>query len=157
VNRRNFLKSLSLSVLAFLGRKPKLPWSDTAEITTHEVPTKGDSFVAGSRVHIYAPKQFDDVPNEFAWGRLINRLYSLGYVAGVGDNRFEPFRAITNAEMSVLLVRAKFGPHYQPPEMGDWQETWITEAVKHDLILPAWNPEGAVTRANVGTMMGLLV
>ncbi|MDO4269930.1 MAG: S-layer homology domain-containing protein [Eubacteriales bacterium] len=48
---------------------------------------------------------FKDVPEHIWYERAVNTLASLGIVNGVGNDKFEPERAITRAEFSAIAVR----------------------------------------------------
>lgn len=48
---------------------------------------------------------FHDVPADAWYAPAVNTLASLGIITGVGDNRYEPDRAITRAEFTVIAMR----------------------------------------------------
>ena len=64
-----------------------------------------------------SPTVFVDVPTDHPFARWINALFDAGITAGCASSpaRYCPESAVTRAQMAVLLLRAKYGPGYQPP------------------------------------------
>ncbi len=58
---------------------------------------------------------FSDVPASGFAAAWIERLAAEGITAGCGGGLFCPNLAVTRAQMTVFLLRAKFGPTYVPP------------------------------------------
>ncbi len=99
---------------------------------------------------------FVDVQGDAVWARAIRDLSVQGYVRGRGDNRFEPEAGITEAEMSVLLLRASHGPDYLPPSSGgEWWQDWNRAASAEGLMAVIQDPDAPATRAEVATLMWL--
>jgi len=84
-------------------------------------------------------KVFDDVPSTHPAYRSIGRLGGEGYVAGCQTEppKFCPNRAMTRAEIAVLIVRAVNGATYEPPApvglypdvpVDFWGAKWIEDA-----------------------------
>jgi S-layer homology domain len=97
---------------------------------------------------------FVDVQGNAVWAQAVLELESHGYVAGRGEDRFEPGAAMTQAEMSVLLLRASHGPDYQPPAYGgEWWQGWAHEAAAEGLMDEIQQPDLPATRAEVATLM----
>ncbi len=48
---------------------------------------------------------FDDVADDAWYAEAVNTLASLGIVEGVGNNQFDPERAITRAEFTTIAMR----------------------------------------------------
>jgi len=48
--------------------------------------------------------QFDDVAADAWYSKAVNTMASLGKVSGVGDNKYEPNRAITRAEFATIAA-----------------------------------------------------
>jgi hypothetical protein len=99
---------------------------------------------------------FDDVAGSATWTMAIRDLADQGYVHGRSPGKFEPGATVTQAEMSVLLLRAEYGPDYQPPPSnGEWWEGWVQQAEYEGLMAPTSNPSAPATRGEVATLMWL--
>ena len=48
---------------------------------------------------------FSDVPADAWYSEAVKTLATLGMINGVGENRFEPDRAITRAEFTAIAMR----------------------------------------------------
>jgi hypothetical protein len=99
---------------------------------------------------------FVDVQGNAVWAHAVQDLAQQGFVRGRAENRFEPEAAITEAEMSVLLLRASHGPDYLPPSQGgEWWQDWNREAALEGLMREIQQPDLPATRAEVATLMWL--
>ena len=113
---------------------------------------------------------FADVPrSHFAW-RYVEALYAQGLAGGCATNplRFCPDLAVTRAQMSVFLLRARLGPAYVPPAaVGIFQDVppsdpfarWIEDLVNRGVAAgcssspPLFCPARAVTRAQAAPFL----
>ena len=95
---------------------------------------------------------FTDVP---AWAEgYVNLAASLGIVAGVGDNRFDPDAPVTTAQATLMLCRA-LGYFQNQAEFGsDWALAAVTRGTKLGLFgdLRLATHEG-LTRDNVAQLV----
>lgn len=110
---------------------------------------------------------FADVPADHWAYELIHRARALGLVTGF-ENRFEPDRAVTRAEMAVMLQRfLQLPPPVSPLEFPDmeapelaWARPAVSTLAANDLLrgYPGglFNPYGTATRAELATVLSRL-
>ena len=96
----------------------------------------------------------------------IEALAGEGITSGYGDGTFRPDNGVTRAEISIFLLRAKYGTGYAPPPpdggifsdvAGHWAEAWIEVLAEEGIT--AGHPDGtyrpklAVTRAEMAVFL----
>jgi len=109
---------------------------------------------------------FNDVPINHWAGKWIEQLAREEITGGCGNGNFCPDRPITKAEMSIFLLRAKYGNAYTPdPAVGVfedvpanyWAAAWIEqeaiEGIGYTCDIALYCPGESVSRA----MMALLL
>lgn len=84
-----------------------------------------------------APPIFADVPAEHWAASFIERLSNAGVTGGCGSGNFCPNKQISRAEMAVLLLTARHGTAYSPPDAtgtvfadvpaNHWAARWIEQ------------------------------
>ncbi len=108
---------------------------------------------------------FTDIEGHWAedW---IEALAQEGITSGYGDGTFRPDNGVTRAEISIFLLRAKYGSEYSPPPpdgglfsdiAGHWAEAWI-EALSEEGITAGYpdgtyRPQFAATRAEMAVFL----
>ena len=115
---------------------------------------------------------FNDVPQDSNTGQAIENLWQRGWVAGVSEEPplFEPNRAMSRAEISVLLVQAEEGPKFTPPmrsglpsdvDINAWYASWVGYSLWGGLqdLMPdgLFHPDDAATRSDVASLVHLLL
>ena len=85
---------------------------------------------------------FNDVPvNAFA-ANFIERLYADRITAGCGNNNYCPNATVARDQMSVFLLRAKYGAGYSPPPatglfsdvpQSHWAAPWIEQLAREGI------------------------
>ncbi|SHH11892.1 S-layer homology domain-containing protein [Thermosyntropha lipolytica DSM 11003] len=106
----------------------------------------------------------DDVP----WAKeAITDLVAKGIIKGVGENRFEPNRTITRAELASLLVRIKGGEKtegravFRDVREGDWFYYEVNSAYQRGIIKGypdgTFLPRREVSRKEAAVMMAALI
>jgi len=111
---------------------------------------------------------FADVSPHMNSYSAIKELRDEGWVVGIGGNQFKPWDTLTRAEIAVMIVRAKHGPKYKPPNAQGvipdvpasyWGAKWIEQAVKEGMDL-YWDgnfyPREAARRADMAVLVWLL-
>ena len=86
---------------------------------------------------IHIGSSFSDVLAEDQFYFFVESLFHSGITGGCGAGVFCPGASVTRAQMAVFLVKAKFGPGYQPipasgtvfndVHAGDFAASWIEE------------------------------
>ncbi|MBL0348694.1 S-layer homology domain-containing protein [Candidatus Villigracilis affinis] len=103
---------------------------------------------------------FTDIPADYWAAAWIEQLALEGITAGCGDANYCPENAITRAEMSIFLLRSKFGNTYTPAAATGttfndvpadyWAASWIEQLALMQVTSGCGNggfcPEGQVTR-----------
>jgi hypothetical protein len=104
---------------------------------------------------------FRDVGTEYWAWRFVESLYRFGVTSGCGNGNFCPTQTVTREQMSVFMLRAKYGPGYLPPKavgayvdvsVSHWAAGWIEQAAREGIIAPCkpstrmFCPSTAVTR-----------
>ena len=108
---------------------------------------------------------FGDISGHWAeaW---IEDLYEEGMTGGFPDGTYRPENQVTRAEMSVFLMKGKYGSSFTPPASGGgafndvaghWAEDWI-EQLKEEGITSgypdgSYRPENPVNRAEIAVFM----
>lgn len=87
----------------------------------------------------FAATPFTDVSEDHWASANIQRAYTLGIVTGVGDNRFAPDTAVTNAEFATLMTRAFYpgvieGYNAFYGESSTWWTPYIESAYAKSLL-----------------------
>ncbi|MBK7319521.1 LamG-like jellyroll fold domain-containing protein [Candidatus Villigracilis affinis] len=110
---------------------------------------------------------FTDVPTNYWAADWIEQLAEEGITVGCGNGNYCPGSAITRAEMSIFLLRSKFGnTHTPPPATGTtfndvpadyWAASWIEQLAFMEITSGCGNgnfcPEGLVTRAEMAVFL----
>jgi len=105
--------------------------------------------------------KFDDVPENVWYSTAVNTLASLGRVAGVGNNKFDPNRLITRAEFATIAAGfAKDVENYfefdDVPE-GNWAYRGVTVSAVNGWICGVgdnkFDPNRPITRAEAATIV----
>ncbi len=113
---------------------------------------------------------FVDVSKDRNTFEAIDGLRKEGWIAGRSTNpsMFYPGSAMTRAEISVLVVKAKYGTDTKPPkptgsipdvDVNYWGARWIEHALNNELVdlFPDGNfyPRQQATRADVASLLWL--
>ncbi|MBI5954480.1 MAG: Ig-like domain repeat protein [Chloroflexi bacterium] len=109
---------------------------------------------------------FADVPVTHWAAAWIKQLVVEGATAGCGGGNFCPDKAVTRAELSVLLLRTKYGTSYTPPSatglftdvpVGHWAAAWVEQLVAEGVTAGCGSgkycPNQFVTRAQVAVFL----
>jgi hypothetical protein len=101
---------------------------------------------------------FSDVPSGEVWGDAIKHICSDGYMHGKAGDTFDPYAPLTRAEAAVIMMRIEHGTDYVPENNeGEWWAKWVSEAVSEGLMDAVKNPDSPATRADIATIVWLLV
>jgi hypothetical protein len=109
---------------------------------------------------------FADVPVTHWAAAWIKQLAAEGITAGCGGGKFCPDKAVTRAELAVMLLRAKYGTSYAPPAavglfadvpVGHWAAAWVEQLVDEGVTAGCgggrYCPNGFVTRAEIAVFL----
>jgi uncharacterized repeat protein (TIGR03803 family) len=109
---------------------------------------------------------FGDVPCPSLFADWIEQLASEGITAGCGVGNYCPDAAVTRAQMSVFLLKAKHGSGYAPPACGgvfgdvacpslfaDWIEQLAAEHITGGCGGGNYCPDGPNTRAQMAVFL----
>lgn len=105
---------------------------------------------------------FQDVPADAWYAEAVHTLASIGIVAGVGNGRFEPDRAITRAEFSAIAVRfakeaAEHPVSFQDVPESYWAYEYISTAAAYGWVTGVGNdlfaPYDNITRAQAAVIV----
>jgi hypothetical protein len=109
---------------------------------------------------------FADVPVAHWAAAWIKQLAAEGVTAGCGGGKFCPDKAVTRAELAVLLLRTKYGTSYTPPSatglftdvpVGHWAAAWVEQLVAEGVTAGCgggkYCPNQFVTRASVAVFL----
>jgi hypothetical protein len=86
---------------------------------------------------------FHDVSASHWAGSFIESLYRAGVTSGCGGGNFCPTWIVNREQMSVFLLKAKYGSSYLPPgpvgifadvPVGHWAAPWIEQAAREGII-----------------------
>lgn len=111
---------------------------------------------------------FRDVPAQYWAAAWIERLAAEGYTQGCGNGNYCPDSSLSRAEMAIFLLRAKFGPNFQPaPATGNrfldvpasyWAAAWIERLASEGITQGCGDgtrycPVDLVTRAEMAIFL----
>ena len=109
---------------------------------------------------------FQDVPADAWYADAVNTLASLGIITGVGDDRYEPDRAITRAEFTVIAMRFAKLPAggqniFSDVSAEDWYYEQVVGAVAYGWIGGysdgTFRPKETITRAEVTAIVNRML
>ncbi len=109
---------------------------------------------------------FQDVPADAWYADAVNTLASLGIITGVGDGRYEPDRAITRAEFTVIAMRFAKLPAggqniFSDVSAEDWYYEQVVGAVAYGWIGGysdgTFRPKETITRAEVTAIVNRML
>ena len=109
---------------------------------------------------------FQDVPADAWYTDAVNTLASLGIITGVGDGRYEPDRAITRAEFTVIAMRFAKLPAggqniFSDVSAEDWYYEQVVGAVAYGWIGGysdgTFRPKETITRAEVTAIVNRML
>ncbi len=91
------------------------------------------------------------------WETSVDEMLDEGWVVGKAPGFFDEHAPMTQAEMAVVLVRAKYGLETDLGAGETWWANWVAKAVEDGLMEPIVHPDSPATRAQVVTLMELLL
>ena len=109
---------------------------------------------------------FQDVPADAWYADAVNTLASLGIITGVGDGHYEPDRAITRAEFTVIAMRFAKLPAggqniFSDVSAEDWYYEQVVGAVAYGWIGGysdgTFRPKETITRAEVTAIVNRML
>lgn len=109
---------------------------------------------------------FSDVASDAWYAKAVHTLGSLGVIAGVGDGKFAPERAITRAEFTVIAMRfAELDTSgeniFTDVSESDWFYDHVVGAIKYGWITGysdgRFGPYDTITRAQVTTIVNRML
>lgn len=110
--------------------------------------------------------QFSDVSDDAWYATAVNTLASLGILKGVGEDKYDPTRAISRAEFAAIATRfAKINLEGSTPfddvSDADWYYNAVLTAVNYGWINGygdnTFRPHNTVTRAEVTTIVNRML
>lgn len=110
--------------------------------------------------------RFTDVPDDAWYATAVNTLASLGILKGVGEDKYDPTRAISRAEFAAIATRfAKVNLEGSTPfedvSDTDWYYNAVLTAVNYGWINGygdnTFRPYNTVTRAEVTTIVNRML
>lgn len=110
--------------------------------------------------------RFTDVPDDAWYATAVNTLASLGILKGVGEDKYDPTRAISRAEFAAIATRfAKVNLEGSTPfddvSDADWYYNAVLTAVNYGWINGygdnTFRPHNTVTRAEVTTIVNRML
>lgn len=110
--------------------------------------------------------QFSDVSDDAWYATAVNTLASLGILKGVGEDKYDPTRAISRAEFAAIATRfAKVNLEGSTPfddvSDADWYYNAVLTAVNYGWINGygdnTFRPHNTVTRAEVTTIVNRML
>lgn len=110
--------------------------------------------------------RFTDVPDDAWYSTAVNTLASLGILKGVGEDKYDPTRAISRAEFAAIATRfAKVNLEGSTPfddvSDADWYYNAVLTAVNYGWINGygdnTFRPYNTVTRAEVTTIVNRML
>jgi hypothetical protein len=112
---------------------------------------------------------FADIPSDYWAVDSIEKLYQNGVTQGCGTNPliYCPENSTTRAQMSIFLLRSKYGGSYTPPpatgtafadvSAGYWAAAWIEQLVAEGITSGCgggnYCPDSEVTRAQMAVFL----
>ena len=109
---------------------------------------------------------FEDVDDGAWYSGAVNTLASLGIINGVGNNRYEPERAITRAEFTAIAMRFAKAPaggetRFTDVHESDWFYADVAGAVQYGWIEGygdgTFRPGSSITRAEVTAIVNRML
>ena len=108
---------------------------------------------------------FNDVADSAWYAEAVNTLASLGIVNGVGDNTFDPNRAIKRSEFAAICARfaeaATGGAAFTDVPASHWAYSYITTCATYGWITGyedgTFRPDRAISRAEAATMVNRML
>mgnify|MGYP001264835625 CR=1 FL=1 len=162
LRRFGAMAGLSLAVVVGTGSPPSLTVAGTA--AEGAAPRRALGRAVSATV-------FADVPEGHPFQVFVERLYELGVTAGCATDplRYCPDDPVTRAQMSVFLLRARYGPSYTPPPasgavfvdvpvsnpFAPWVERLAAEGITAGCGVdpPRFCPDDPVTRAQMSVFL----
>ena len=104
---------------------------------------------------------FSDVPADAWYSEAVKTLATLGMINGVGENRFEPDRAITRAEFTAIAMRFAHLPEngkniFSDVTTSDWFYDVVVGSIQYGWINGysdgTFRPHNTISRAEVTTI-----
>ena len=111
---------------------------------------------------------FGDVEPAYWAAAWIKQLAAEGITSGCGSGIYCPEGIVTRAQMTIFLLRSKYGGSYSPPAVGDstgfgdvepayWAAAWIKQLVNQGITAGCGSgnycPEAPVTRAQMAVFL----
>ncbi len=111
---------------------------------------------------------FHDIPTGHWAAKWIEQLATDSITGGCGNGNYCPNGLVTREQMAVFLLRAKYGPTYNPPAVGDstgfndvpvnyWAATWIKQLAAEGITSGCGGgnfcPLQSVTRAQMAVFL----
>lgn len=111
---------------------------------------------------------FSDVPSDAFAADWIEALFADGVTTGCGNGNYCPHDFVTRAEMAIFLLRAKYGPDYEPAPIetdtgfldvakGDFAANWIKQLADEGITTGCdggnYCPDDSVTRAAMAVFL----
>ena len=109
---------------------------------------------------------FNDVATNYWASAWIKQLAAEGITSGCGAGNYCPEATVTRAQMSILLLKAKYGSSYSPPNavgvfidvpVGYWADKWIeqlaAEGVTSGCGSGYYCPDADATRAQMAVFL----
>lgn len=109
---------------------------------------------------------FDDVDSNAWYAEAVNTLASLGMISGVGNNRYEPERAITRAEFTAIAMRFSDSETegeniFSDVHEEDWFFDIVAGSIQYGWICGypdgTFRPDHTITRAEVTAIVNRML
>jgi hypothetical protein len=147
------------------GPRPAAHWDAVLE---EDLSQSGSPVLGGTTswpVHI--GESFSDVPVDGLFYKSIETILHKGVSAGCSNDGYCPHKAVTRAQMAVLLLKSKFGAAHVPPPCtgtvfvdvpcGRPFDPWIEELaglqITSGCAAGFYCPEAAVTRQQMAVLL----
>lgn len=110
--------------------------------------------------------QFTDVPDDAWYATAVNTLASLDILKGVGEDQYDPTRAISRAEFAAIATRfakanLEGSTSFDDVSDADWYYNAVLTAVNYGWINGyednTFRPHNTVTRAEVATIVNRML
>ena len=115
---------------------------------------------------LHVGESFADVPTSQQFYKFIENLFHNGITGGCGDGIYCPTSPVTRAQMSVFLLKSKYGSAFVPPSclgvfpdvicpslFADWIEELYIEGITGGCGGGNYCPDNAVTRAQMSAFL----
>jgi hypothetical protein len=110
---------------------------------------------------------FDDIPCDYWAFDAVNTLLDVGMTSGCGAGLYCPLDIVTRAQLSVLLLRGRYGREYNPPaasgtrfeDVGtqdfaaDWIEKLAADGIDSGCSASLYCPNASITRAQMAIFL----